>query len=105
MAILGADIFIYGNFYHTFFSPSDLGSYTFWMLGGCLFNLIIGGISYFHKPGWQIRHEDLQPLKDDNFPGITSYLEQLCDRIGLVNHPTFLWAVGNLSLDGQVFGI
>ncbi len=110
LAILGADLFIYGNFYHTFFgessiSPSYLISLVLWMLGGCFFNFIIAGISYFHKPEWQIRKENLTQLKDDHFRGITSYLEQLCDQVNLANRPTFLWDTDDLSFDGgQVFG-
>lgn len=109
--VLGASLFIYGDFYHTvvreeslILYESDARKYFLWMLAGSSVTLLIAITIYWWLPTWRIKRSALRPLNDQAVPGITAYLAELCQTAGLTRTPQFLWNALDQTKEGYAFG-
>ncbi|MGH7999435.1 MAG: hypothetical protein ACREPR_08420, partial [Brasilonema sp.] len=91
VAVAGASLFIYGDFYNSViwdrnrdFSP---GICALWMLGGSILTLAVAVAIYWWLPDWKIKKEGMRPLKDNTIVGMAADLAELRQKAGLSSCP------------------
>lgn len=74
-----------------------------WMLGGAIGVLGLAVLLFWTAPLRKMRRDGLEPLTAVDAPEVLSYLEALCQEIGLKDRPQFLWNPLNLATTGVAF--
>jgi len=108
VAVIGASLFIYGDFYNSViwdkasdFSP---GICVLWMIGGSILTLAVALGIYWWLPDWKIKKERMRSLRDRNSPELIGYLDDLRREAGLSRLPNFFWGVLDQTKAGYAFG-
>lgn len=108
VAVTGASLFIYGDFYNSVvwdkasdFSP---GICALWMICGSILTLAVALGIYWWLPDWKIKKERMRSLRDRNSPELIGYLDDLRKEAGLSRLPSFFWGVLDQTKEGYAFG-
>lgn len=107
VAVIGASLFIYGDFYYSVIwdkaNDFSSGICLLWMIGGSVLTLAVAVGIYWWLPDWKIKREGMRSLEDWKDPELISYLDDLIKEAGLSRIPK-LFGVTNNRRDAHAFG-
>ena len=82
----------------------DSQSEAIWTLTGIALLLTAALLAYWFLPDWKVWRSRLVRLRNEDAPELVSYLDRLCQEMGLRKPPDYSCAPLNGSISGLAFG-
>jgi Zn-dependent protease with chaperone function len=75
-----------------------------WMLAGLVLLVLVAAVIYRSWPAFKLRWDRLQPLTDDDAPGVEAALAELAGVAGISPSPRYSWNPLNATNSAVAFG-